>query len=215
MGLQQFEERLGRLMDGALTRPFKKTLQPVEIARKLTREMDLSRRVSSRTLISPNRFAVHVATTDAERFLSFADALSRELVVSAKEHAQTEGYSFIGPVSVEIFEDPDLKSGDCDIEGSFDETASKGVVTTPDGRRTVIEDREITIGRIAGCDVVVNDTNVSRRHASVARSGDQFIVTDLGSTNGTLLNGRRIQQSVLQAGDVLTVGTTKLTFETA
>ena len=215
MGLQQFEERLGRLMDGALTRPFKKTLQPVEIARKLAREMDLSRRVSSRTLISPNRFAVHVATTDAERFLTFADALSRELVVSAKEHAQTEGYSFIGPVSVEIFEDPDLKSGDCDIEGSFDETASKGVVTTPDGRRTVIEDREITIGRIAGCDVVVNDTNVSRRHASVARRGDQFIVTDLGSTNGTLLNGRRIQQSVLQAGDVLTVGTTKLTFETA
>ena len=84
MGLQQFEERLGRLMDGALTRPFKKTLQPVEIARKLAREMDLSRRVSSRTLISPNRFAVHVATTDAERFLTFADALSRELVVSAK-----------------------------------------------------------------------------------------------------------------------------------
>lgn len=215
MGLQEFEARLGRLMDGALARPFKKNLQPVEIARKLTREMDLSRRVSSRTLLSPNRFSVHVSTNDAGRFMSFADALSRELVVAAKEHAQTEGYVFVGPVNVEIFEDPELRAGDCDVEGSFDETASKGIVVAPDGRRAVVEDREVVIGRVPGCDLVVNDTNVSRRHAAIQRSGQQFVVTDLGSTNGTSLNGKRIAQSILQPGDVLTVGTTSLTFETA
>jgi hypothetical protein len=147
--------------------------------------------------------------------MSFADALSRELVVTAKEHARAEGFSFVGPVNVEIFEDPELKPGECDVEGSFDETASKGIITTPDGRRSTVEDREVVIGRIPACDLVVNDTNVSRRHASIQRSGQQFVLTDLGSTNGTLLNGKKVSQSILQAGDVVTVGTTKLTFETA
>ena len=61
MGLQQFEERLERLVEGTLAKPFRSNLQPVEIGRRLTREMDLHRRVGVRGLIAPNAFAVTLA----------------------------------------------------------------------------------------------------------------------------------------------------------
>ena len=100
MGLQQFEERLERLVEGTLAKPFRSNLQPVEIGRRLTREMDLHRRVGVRGLIAPNAFAVTLAPADVERFSNFIDALSRELADAAREHARIEGYSFVGPVDV-------------------------------------------------------------------------------------------------------------------
>ena len=104
MGLQQFEERLERLVEGTLAKPFRSNLQPVEIGRRLTREMDLHRRVGVRGLIAPNAFAVTLSPADVSRFANFIDALSRELSDAAREHAKIESYSFVGPVEVEIFE---------------------------------------------------------------------------------------------------------------
>src|ERR1700744_5416331 len=98
MGLQQFEERLERLVEGTLAKPFRSNLQPVEIGRKLTREMDLHRRVGGHGLIAPNSFSVTLATADVDRFANFVDALSRELADAAREHARIEGYAFVGPV---------------------------------------------------------------------------------------------------------------------
>jgi hypothetical protein len=100
MGLQQFEERLERLVEGTLAKPFRSNLQPVEIGRRLTREMDLHRRVGVRGLIAPNAFAVTLSPADVSRFSNFIDALSRELSDAAREHARIEGYSFVGPVEV-------------------------------------------------------------------------------------------------------------------
>ena len=112
MGLQQFEERLERLVEGTLAKPFRSNLQPVEIGRRLTREMDLHRRVGVRGLIAaPNAFAVTLSPTDVARFSNFIDALSRELSDAAREHARIEGYSFVGPVEVEIFEGCEPEGG--------------------------------------------------------------------------------------------------------
>jgi pSer/pThr/pTyr-binding forkhead associated (FHA) protein len=60
---------------------------------------------------------------------------------------------------------------------------------------------------------VLDDPNVSRRHAEVRRDGGGWAVIDLGSTNGIKLNGRRVDQGALQPGDRITVGLTELTFE--
>ena len=111
MGLQQFEERLERLVEGTLAKPFRSNLQPVEIGRRLTREMDLHRRVGVRGLIAPNAFAVTLSPADVTRFANFIDALSRELSDAAREHARIEGYSFVGPVEVEIFEGSEPQAG--------------------------------------------------------------------------------------------------------
>jgi pSer/pThr/pTyr-binding forkhead associated (FHA) protein len=63
------------------------------------------------------------------------------------------------------------------------------------------------------CQVVLSDPNVSRRHAEVARVNETFVVRDLGSTNGTKLNGVAIREQYLATGDNITVGSTTLVFE--
>ena len=126
MGLQQFEERLERLVEGTLAKPFRSNLQPVEIGRRLTREMDLQRRVGVRGLIAPNAFAVTLAPADVERFSNFIDALSRELSDAAREHAKNEAYLFVGPVEVEIFEGSTLKAGRFTVEAEVREDADGG-----------------------------------------------------------------------------------------
>jgi hypothetical protein len=216
MGLQQFEERLERLVEGTLAKPFRSNLQPVEIGRRLTREMDLHRRVGVRGLIAPNAFAVTLAPADVERFSNFIDALSRELSDAAREHAKNEGYLFVGPVEVEIFEGATLKSGRFTVEAEVREDADGGFLAELvliDGRRVQIGSEPLVIGRLPECGVVLADSNVSRRHAELRRSGDSVVLTDLGSTNGTRVNGAPIRERVLVSGDEVSVGSTRLIFE--
>jgi hypothetical protein len=216
MGLQQFEERLERLVEGTLAKPFRSNLQPVEIGRRLTREMDLHRRVGVRGLIAPNAFAVTLAPADVERFSNFIDALSRELSDAAREHAKNEGYLFVGPVEVEIFEGSTLKAGRFTVEAEVREDADGGFLAElvlTDGRRVQIGTEPLVIGRLPECGVVLADSNVSRRHAELRRSGDSVVLTDLGSTNGTRVNGAPIRERVLVSGDEVSVGSTRLIFE--
>ena len=216
MGLQQFEERLERLVEGTLAKPFRSNLQPVEIGRRLTREMDLHRRVGVRGLIAPNAFAVTLAPADVERFSNFIDALSRELSDAAREHAKNEGYLFVGPVEVEIFEGATLKAGRFTVEAEVREDADGGFLAElvlTDGRRVQIGSEPLVIGRLPECGVVLADSNVSRRHAELRRAGDSVVLTDLGSTNGTRVNGAPIRERVLVSGDEVSVGSTRLIFE--
>ena len=79
------------------------------------------------------------------------------------------------------------------------------------GQRFSLNKPAITIGREAGNDVVINDPQVSRRHASLTWDGRQFIIQDLGSANGTFVNGVRLTApQVLQQGDVIGLGPTAL-----
>jgi pSer/pThr/pTyr-binding forkhead associated (FHA) protein len=81
------------------------------------------------------------------------------------------------------------------------------------GGSHTIDQRVVVIGRSSDCDVHLDDANVSRRHAEVRRIGDGYSLVDLGSTNGTEVNGQRIQETALMNGDVISVGTTRITFE--
>ncbi len=216
MGLQQFEERLERLVEGTLAKPFRSSLQPVEIGRRLTREMDLHRRVGVRGLIAPNAFAVTLSSADVGRFANFIDALSRELSDAAREHAKIEGYSFVGPVEVEIFEGASLKSGRFTVSAEVRESEDGGFLAElllPDGRRVTVGSDAVVVGRLPECEVVLSDSNVSRRHAELRRKGDGVFVTDLGSTNGTRVNGVPIREQLLASGDEISVGSTRLIFE--
>jgi len=87
-------------------------------------------------------------------------------------------------------------------------------LTLETGEQVLLGDEPAIIGRLAGCAVVVSDLNVSRRHAQVRRSGTVYVVGDLGSTNGTLVNGSKIDgDTVLHDGDVISVGATQIRFE--
>jgi len=87
-----------------------------------------------------------------------------------------------------------------------------GFLRIGDGPRVPVE-HGLTIGRVAGCDLVIQDTKASRRHARVVVEGGVVEIEDLGSSNGTLLNGKPVQRRMLRHGDVVQIGTTLLTFE--
>jgi pSer/pThr/pTyr-binding forkhead associated (FHA) protein len=68
-------------------------------------------------------------------------------------------------------------------------------------------DREIVVGRSSDLDVVLVEDMVSRKHAKISTAGDQVVISDLGSTNGTFVNGNTIKKMVLKEGDRILIGT--------
>jgi hypothetical protein len=217
MGLQQFERRLERLVEGVFARAFRSGLQPVEVGRRLSREMDLRRQVAPKGTLAPNQFVVSLSPEDRARFDPIEDELINELISVAKDHAVSEDYSFVGPVSVAIETDDDLSPGMLLISGEMSRSADgvSATLTLPDGRRIGLGARNLVIGRLPECDVVLSDPNISRRHAEVRPAGNGgYEVVDLGSTNGTKLNGVVIRgPQLLRDRDVITVGATSLRYE--
>lgn len=196
---------------------FRSGLQPVEIGRRLTREMDLRRAVAPRGVLAPNTFKVVLSGADRAKFEAFEEELVKELVEVAKDHAKQEGYIFLGPVSVAMETDAALRPGTLLVAGDVAPGQGTATLTLPDGRRVVLDQDKVTLGRLPECELAVADAGVSRRHAEVRRGADNtWVVTDLGSTNGTKVNGLRISDAhQLEDGDEITVGSTSVRFEAA
>jgi len=216
MGIRQFEQRLERLVEGVFAKTFRSGLEPVEIARRLTREMDLHRAMGVNGLIAPNHYEVAVSPADLANFESYSQALLRELSEAVREHARDEGYGFVGPVHVELVRDESLGAGEFLVAGQMLEApggAAVGSLLLDDGRRVPVGEDPVTVGRLPDCDIVLSDPNVSRRHAEVRRRGNDFIVADLGSTNGTRVNGAGVRERRLEDGDEVTFGSTRVRFE--
>src|SRR3954471_23110316 len=163
MGLQQFERRLERLVEGAVAKAFRGGLQPVELGRRLTREMDANRTLGVRGTIAPNHFMFELSPSDLERFEGFKDALIRDLANAARQHAKDEKYLFVGPVEVLIQADPGVSVGTFLLAGEVVAAPGGGPVgslVAPDGKRVKIGENPVTIGRLPDCDIVLGDTNV-------------------------------------------------------
>jgi hypothetical protein len=216
MGLQQFERRLERLVEGVFARAFRSGLQPVEIGRRITREMDLRRTVAPRGTIVPNQFAVALSKADRDRFAPIEGELIDELTSVAREHARSEGYMFLGGVTVALLTDPDLTPGRLLVVGEISQSGpGPSALLLPDGRRIALGSEVVTIGRLPECDIALSDPNVSRRHAQVRRAddGNGYVLIDLSSTNGTKVNGMGVRGHRLQHGDEIMVGSTKVRYE--
>lgn len=206
-----------RMVEGTFARVFRSGLRPVELGRRLVREMDDGRSIDVRgRLIAPNDFTVRLGDDDHARFAEVSDTLARELATAARDHARDEGYSFLGPVSVELVLDRRFRAGSFAIDGRLREApggAGAGSLVLPDGSMLPLEGRVLTVGRQSTCDITVADPNVSRQHAEIRPHDDRYVLVDLGSTNGTRVNGERIAQHELVDGDELGFGNTTLVFE--
>ena len=133
----------------------------------------------------------------------------------AREHARDEGYSFMGPVSVDIVVDEKLRTGMTRVEGRMKEGpggGGAGSLLLPTGERVVLGEFVVSVGRMPDSTVVLADPNVSRNHAEIRPQGDGYVVTDVGSTNGTRVNGVKVSQQELRDGDELVFGNTRMTF---
>jgi len=217
MVLKSFEDRLERIVEGVFSRSFKSGLQPVEIGRRLIREMDASRTVDvSGRALAPNRFVIRMAEEDYERFVEVQRSLIAELAATVRGYAAQEGLSFLGRVSVELQSDPTMKLGMFRLHPSYDERLPEvepdGWLEGPNGARYQLKNGVMSIGRMSTADIVLADQNVSRQHAELHPVGDTYQLVDLGSTNGCKVNGQRIERQVLVDGDEITLGPIKLRF---
>lgn len=214
MGLRSVERRLERLVEGTVGRLFRGGVRPVEIGHRIARAMADSRSVGVRGQpVVANHFSVTVARADLERFAEVKDSLVRELCDAARDHAREEGWTFMGPVKVELEAADHLRPGSFTVEARMKEAdRGTGVLVLPTGEQMVLSEYLVTFGRLPDCTVTFDDSNVSRRHAEIRPEGDGFVLIDLGSTNGTIVNGARITRHPLVDGDRITFGSTVVEF---
>ncbi len=217
MGLQSLERRLERMVEGVFRRS-RGSIRPIELGRRLVREMDDNRTVDvkGRRMV-PNDFTVLLSPSDHASFQEIDDALTTELSEAAREYAREEGYHFIGPVTVRLSVDNELRPGRFGILSQLKQAATgvgSGSLVLPSGQRVELGELVTTIGRLPSCTITVEDTNVSREHAKVEPGTNAYYVSDLGSTNGTLVNGVRIGSGHrLSDGDIISFGATHVRFE--
>ncbi len=217
MGLKGFERRLERVIEGAFARAFRSGLRPVELGRRLVREMDDNRSVDvrGRTLV-PNHFTVEMSEQDCAEFADISDSLTRELAEAAREHARDEGYHFLGPVGVELQASQRMRTGAFQIVGRLKEGrhgVGAGSLLLPTGERLPLGDGTVTIGRRPESTIVLADPNASRNHAEIRPHGTGYLLVDLNSTNGSMVNGSRVTSHRLADGDEITIGGTRIRFE--
>ncbi|MFN8034728.1 MAG: DUF3662 and FHA domain-containing protein [Acidimicrobiia bacterium] len=215
MGLQSIERRLERLVEGTFSKAFRSGLQPVEIGRRMVRELDARRTLGVRGTVVPNHIEIFLSPSDFDRFEPFGDVLAKELAESARAHAHEEGCTFLGPVTVELVCDDEMHRGGLDIEAGIHEGPGgrTGSLVLPGGQRVALSDHPVIIGRLAECDVTLDDPRVSRRHAEIRPLEGGYCVVDLGSLNGTTVNGVGIRDHVLADSDVINIGTHTIRFE--
>jgi hypothetical protein len=275
--LRNLESRIAGLVEGTFSRAFRSEVRPVEIARKLAREMEDHKTLSlSRTYV-PNEYRVYLSPRDRERFADFEDTLISELVGYLLEHARRERLVMMARPTIEFVTDERLGLGEFGIETRVvsddhlpdDEPVAREAPPAPppapqapgrdeafdlppaappgqggrtmvfstadrvaeplqerarsrhqtallilDGRRLVVGPEGVTLGRSRSADITLDDPNVSRTHAEVRPRGGSWVLSDLGSTNGSRVNGRTLNgPEVLKPGDDIELGTSRLRFE--
>ena len=220
MVMQSLERRLERMVTGVFSRGSRTHIRPIELGRRLVREMDDQRSVDVKgRRVVPNDFVVQLAQKDFDGFAEIADVLQTELVEAAREYARSEGYHFLGPVRVELAADERQKPGRFDVLATLRQGAEgvapvAAALVLPSGQRVDLGDTPVTVGRLSECTIPLNDSNVSRRHAEIRPNRQNFVVVDHGSTNGTMVKGTRLNRETAQSdGDLNSFGSTYVRFE--
>ena len=249
--LRNLEAKLGGLVEGAFGRAFRTSVQPVELAHKLAKEMEDNQMASVSRVYVPNHYRVYLSPQDRDQFASYEPALRKELSDYLLEHARQEQFALSTRPQVEFHTDERLDLGEFGIqaelvalpederpagesapapsEGDFGHTMvyspsrdarriepvddRRQALLVGGGRRNVLSGNRVVLGRSREADIVIQDPNVSRRHAELRREDGGWQIVDLGSTNGIKVNGRRVNNQPLRQGDQITIGVTDLTFE--
>ena len=211
--LDNLERGLERVVNGAFAKTFRSGLQPVEITAALRRELDTKAAVVSRDrILVPNNFTVRLAPDDYDRMKAMGATLTDELIRLVTKHAATQHYQFAGGIKVSLRSDPSLAVGVVQVES---ENVSGSVtwvaVLEIAGKRYPLAKSRTVIGRGTEADITVDDSGISRKHVEVLWDGTRAQANDLGSTNGSSLNGQRLVSAALEADSVISIGQTTIT----
>ncbi|MFJ3030329.1 FhaA domain-containing protein [Curtobacterium sp. NPDC087080] len=212
--LDSFERGLERAVNGAFAKTFRSGVQPVEISSALRRELDTKAAVVSRErILVPNEFTVRLAPPDHTRMNDIGRPLIDELSQMVQQHAVAQNYSFSGPVSISLQQDGTLSTGILEIDSSTVQRDVAWVAVLDIGsQRHRLRRGRTVIGRGTDADITVADTGTSRKHVEVIWDGKHAQANDLGSTNGSKLNGERFQQAIVDPDSTIEIGRTRMVF---
>ena len=229
--LSDFEDRIAAGIEGVFAGAFRSPVQPVEIARALARAADDGRALGVGMVYAPTSYTVALSAEDDEKLGSFKLVLAGELATYVTDHAREQSYHLPSKPQVDLVVHDDLKLGRYRVSASLAEppeghqgpavrladasaeNSGLATVTVGDiGHDVALNGDEVLVGRLAECQVRLNDANVSRRHAAFVRLEEGWALSDLGSTNGTRVNGTPIDRIRLSDGDVIEIGLTRLIY---
>jgi Protein of unknown function (DUF3662)/Inner membrane component of T3SS, cytoplasmic domain len=224
--LDRFEKGVERAVNNTFARVFRSELKPVELASALRREVDdRAAAVDRERTVVPNEFTIQLSVDDFAQVESWgAEPLADELAANVTQHAASQHYAFVGPVTVTFEEVEGLDAGRFEVHSSMVRGAvapatssapsSRHPLVDIDGQRYLLTGPVTVIGRGAEADIVVDDPGVSRRHLEIRVTPDGVIATDMGSTNGIYVEGHQVPAATLLDGNSLTIGRTRIMFWT-
>ena len=214
-------------------RAYGSAIRPLNLGRELLGLIDSMDKSSP---LNPD-FVVNLNATDYEAFADIEKHLLPELAEAATQFAERNDLRHQAPISVILKVDDAIKVGSFSITNEIEHeiiTDAGAVAKVSDvaepmnssprlveaalvlqnGERITLDTDSLKIGRQASCRIVFNDSNVSREHAQLRRSADGWKLLDLGSTNGTKINGVKItEEQLLVNGDELGFCTSSAKFE--
>lgn len=221
--LKDLERKLERSIEGAFAKGFRSSLQPVELAKRLDREMEAGRTVSVSKIYIPNEYIVRMSPEDMAAFADFTDKLVDELKAFLDKRRKAKNYAVMGEVSIILKEDKRLPLGRAEITSRLvtpdkmenpEAKASLSLIIEGEEAETFfLGDKRVTIGRINSNDIAIPDPGMSRHHADIHPENGSYVITDLGSTNGTFVNGKRIAETRLKNDDRIGVGKVTLIYK--
>lgn len=199
-------------------------IQPVDILAQIRYQMDQSQTVLEGQVVAvPNEFVVLLHPQDLQRLEEFhTDRLASELAKHVTLYAHEQEYAFLGPVKVSFLSAMDQPEGAISVDALIKRGPAAPVISTPatpahpiidiEGQHWLLTEPIMVIGRGSEADIVINDPGISRRHLELRITPGGIVATDLGSTNGTYVEGRRITAATLVNGNELTLGRTHILF---
>ena len=222
--LDRFEKSVEGAVNGVFSKFGSKDLQPVDLSSALEREIDNEAMPVGRDrTVAPNEYRFKLSTPDFDHIEQWgSETLADELADNLTNYARSQHYAFVGPVVVIFEEDLDL------AKGSFKLTAASvqgnAVPVTTDEQSQVCRLLEINasqflfckvktiLGRGSGCDIVIDDPGISRKHLEIDVTPNGVIARDLGSTNGTYVEGHQVPAATLLDGNTITIGRTRILY---
>jgi hypothetical protein len=226
--LARFEGFMQELMDRRVVRLLGGNLQPVELAHSLGRSME----AAVVGLVAPNQFRLLVHPEDCADLRALDGSLEGKLAEYAVELARERHYNFAAPPRVQLVADSEIDRGRVQVEAKVTRVVKeigtpwsrpraaaaplRFEIPTSEGFTLLLLDHfPFSIGRRGGNDLVLPDSRVSRDHALVELAGGGYRLRDLGSRNGTYLNGQHISEAGLGDGDQLAIGGFEVTVRVA
>ena len=208
-----------------LTRTRRTGIRPIEIGRQIIAAMD-NQAIEQDGRVA-QRYVVGLHKSDLGALSDALKPLMSELRQAIANHAKFEGYNIAGEADVVLEEDVAQRIGSCVVTVGNTATTPRepiaqqlavkpAAVVLADGSHHPLDGDLVTIGRQASCTIVIADNNISRVHARFRAGDNAWTIEDLGSTNGTKVNGVLITEpTLLSHGQLIALGSLQLHFEQA